>query len=178
MHLSLSWEKKRCSSSLFLIILYFFSNTPTLPLHPFSLVPVSISSVSNCIWIFFYWCNLVIARSFKSPQVHLHRALGRLVFLGSPGGNIRWPGTPLQNPGHQGGLLSQYLSDTPPPSHPFPAFKCSARSKLWGCTPQTSPRGSLEALYSPTLSSIYSFISSCSHIHFISSSFYCNQYRC
>lgn len=85
---------------------------------------------------------------------------------------------PAANPGHQGGLLSQYpffglFSSTS-------CFQVQGKVKaLRMCSPDFTTRHAGGAvLFSRTrLCSIYFFpTSSCSHIHFISSSFYCNQY--
>lgn len=90
---------------------------------------------------------------------------GQAGFPGSSGGNIKWPGSLQQTQVIREGSFHSLPSLAS--SHPLPAFKCGARSKLWGCVPETSPPGMLEAQRSslqPDFAPSIFFTSSCSII--------------
>lgn len=174
MHLSLSGGKKfkLLPPLSFLIILSLFSYSLT----PFSIPFFSASQSLLClIALNFFLCNLVIAVSFSNPTppplpiLPFVPSPGQVGFLGCPGGNIRWPGTPQQNPGHQGGLLSPYPSLGPLSS--TSCFQVQGKVKaLRMHSPDFTTRQAVGAVLFPLTRaySIFSLASSGPHI-FISS---------
>lgn len=104
MHLSLSREK-------YLSLVFFLYCLPTFPFSALSCLIHSAVTLCNYTWIYSaaYYDSLRFLRSLSILKPFVPHP-GRSDFLSCPGGNIRWPGSPQQNPGHQGGLLSQYPS--------------------------------------------------------------------
>lgn len=101
-------------------------------------------SVYVCVW----YCDSLKLQfpHFEIPSSPSVPHPGQAGFLGSSGGNIKWPGSLQQTQVIREGSFHSIPSLAS--SHPLPAFKYRARSKLWGCAPQTSPQGMLEALCS------------------------------
>lgn len=178
MHLSLSpereGEKKLPSPFAPFWLSSPFCNSPPLS-HPSYLFRV------------YFWCNLVITWSSCTAQTHTAPFVlgpGQVCFLGCPGGSIRWPGSPERTPGHQGGLCSPHIHPLPTPTLP-PSSSTTSFFQVPGqgqSFEDAFPRLHHEAGWRrcALLSNQHqlhpvSHIRVLSHIHFISSSFYCNQ---